>query len=125
MKDELDEIENLEEGYDLEEKALMMYYIGITQEGIPFNLYEGIEFSETLSEKYKEQNFFYVHYNLRESFVKEAFGILRGHNIVSITEIRKDPIHIFRIIKSSSQVSDKTKEMANDLIKIINKMIKE
>ena len=40
---------------ELSPLALMMYYIGVTQEGIPFNLYEGIEHSETLSEKYKEQ----------------------------------------------------------------------
>ena len=93
MKDELDEIENLEQGFDLENKALMIYYIGVTQEGIPFNLYEGIEYSETLSEKYKQQNYFYIHYNLKESFILDIMILNGDVNVyINLKEINYEDI---------------------------------
>ena len=93
MKDELDEIENLEQGFDLENKALMIYYIGVTQEGIPFNLYEGIEYSETLSEKYKQQNYFYIHYNLKESFILDIMILNGDVNVyINLKEINDEDI---------------------------------
>ena len=38
----------------------MMYYLGVTKKGIPFTLNEGVEHSETLSEKYEYQDYFYI-----------------------------------------------------------------
>ena len=97
MKDELDEIENLQEGFDIEENALMIYYIGVTLEGIPFNLYEGIEHSETLSELYKEQKYFYTHYNLKESFVLDIMMLNGDVDIyVNIKEINEEDIKLIQ-----------------------------
>ena len=97
MKDELEEFENLEEGFELEENALMTYYIGVTQEGIPFNLYEGIEFSETLSERYKQQNYFYMHYNLKESFVLDIMMLNGDVDVyINIKEINEEDIKLIQ-----------------------------
>ena len=77
-KNEMDEMKNIEEDfYSIEDNVIMEYYIGLTQEGIPFVLNEGIEHSETLSEKYKAENYFYSHYNLSESFILDIM-ILNG-----------------------------------------------
>ena len=56
------------ENNNLDRKTLMMYYIGVTKIGIPFTLYEVIEHSETLSNKYFFQNYWYIHNDLSEDF---------------------------------------------------------
>ena len=53
---------------NLNKKSLMMYYIGVTKIGTPFTLYEVIEHSETLSNKYFYQNYWYIHNDLNENF---------------------------------------------------------
>ena len=89
-KEEKDDLEN---DYRIEENAIMMYYIGVTNEGIPFNLYEGIEHSETLSEKEREKKYSYIHYNLKESFVLDIM-ILNGDIdiYIDINEIKEEDI---------------------------------
>ena len=53
---------------DLTKKSMMMYYIGVTKMGIPFTLYEVIEHSETLNDKYFYQNYFYLHNDISQPF---------------------------------------------------------
>ena len=59
----------MEEGYNIEEDTLMEYYIGVTQEGIPFYLYEDIfDRYHYINEKYylniyiTKQNYMEFHY---------------------------------------------------------------
>ena len=102
MKDEVENEENLEEGFQIEKKALMMYYIGVTQEGIPFNLYEGIENSETLSEKYKEQKYIYTHYNLKETFVLDIMVLNGDIDVyIDVKEINEEDKKVFQNIENT------------------------
>ena len=95
MKNEIENEENLEEGFEIKKKAIMAYYIGLTQEGIPFNLYENIEHSETLSEKYKEQKYVYMHYNLKENFVIDIMILYGDVDVyIDVKEINEEDIRI-------------------------------
>lgn len=97
IKNELGEFQNIDEGYNIEEDTLMEYYIGVTQEGIPFYLYEGIEHSETLSEKYKTQKYLYSHYILKESFVLNVMVLNGDIDIhIDVKEINENDIKITR-----------------------------
>ena len=64
-------------------------------------------------------------YEQRKYFVKEAFNVFRENGIVSILELRTNYNKLIKVMKSSSKVSDKTKEMFNDLLQIFNKIRKE
>jgi len=61
-------IKEEEENNNLDKRSMMMYYIGVTKLGTPFTLYEIIEHSETLSNAYLYQNYWYIHNNISESF---------------------------------------------------------
>lgn len=99
IKDESEETENknFEDITKIEENAIMTYYIGVTKEGIPFNIFEGIEHSETLSENYKSQTYFYSHYDIQESFILDLM-ILNGDIdiFIDIKEINENDIELIR-----------------------------
>ena len=48
---------------ELNQASLMSFYLGVTKKGYPFTLNEGVEQSQTLSEQYNYQNYFYIHKN--------------------------------------------------------------
>ena len=62
---------------ELNKRSLMSYYIGVTKRGIPFNLYEGIEHSETITDQYNYQDYFYIHKDINNPFNLEL-NILNG-----------------------------------------------
>lgn len=99
VKDESEETENknLEDNLKIEENAIMTYYIGVTKEGIPFNIFEGIEHSETLSDNYKSQTYFYSHYDTKESFILDIM-ILNGDIdiFIDVKEINENDIELIR-----------------------------
>ena len=68
---------NEDENDQLDQNTIMSYYLGITKRGIPFTLNEGIEHSETLSEKYDYQNYFYIHKDINNPLSLEL-NILNG-----------------------------------------------
>ena len=85
---------------NLNKKSLMMYYIGVTKIGTPFTLYEVIEHSETLSNKYFYQNYWYIHNDLNENFHLDI-NVLSGEvdvfvniNQIPIENITKQNIDI-------------------------------
>ena len=65
------------ENNNLDKKSMMAYYIGVTKLGTPFTLYEVIEHSETLSNAYLYQNYWYIHINISESFLLDI-NVLSG-----------------------------------------------
>ena len=70
-------VKDEEENKNLNKRSMMMYYIGVTKLGIPFTLYEVIEHSETLSNKYAFQSYWYIHNDLSESFILDV-NVLSG-----------------------------------------------
>ena len=66
-----------DESEQLESSSIMMYYLGVTKKGIPFTLNEGVEHSETLSEKYEYQDYFYIHKDINNPFNLEI-NVLNG-----------------------------------------------
>ena len=55
-----DSFKNNDNG-ELNQNSLMYFYLGVTRTGIPFTLNEGVEHSETITEKYNYQDYFYIH----------------------------------------------------------------
>ncbi|MBR1377165.1 MAG: DUF2974 domain-containing protein [Bacilli bacterium] len=64
-------------------------------------------------------------YSKREKFITEVFDILRENEITSLLQIKSDFTYVFKLVKSSANVSDETKQMVNDLLKILSKVTKE
>ena len=64
-------------------------------------------------------------YEQRKYFVKETFNIFKENGIVSILELRTSYNKLIKVMKSSSKVSEETKEMFSDLLQIFNKIRKE
>ena len=90
-----------EENQNLNKKSIMMYYIGVTKIGTPFTLYEVIEHSETLSNKYFYQNYWYIHNDLSENFHLDV-NVLSGEVDVFIN-INQIPIE--NITKQNFDIS--------------------
>ena len=100
------ETEKEEENNNLNKKSIMMYYIGATKLGTPFTLYEVIEHSETLSDKYLYQSYWYVHNNFSESF-RLDINVLSGEVdvFVSVNQLQIEKIINNTFILSSLQDS--------------------
>lgn len=67
-------------------------------------------------------------YFTRKYFVEDIFNVLKKNNITEISQFKENYINIFRLIKYSNDISDKSKEMMRDLREIIveiNKDIKK
>ena len=71
----------------------MMYYLGVTKRGVPFTLNEGTENSQTLSEKYDYQDYFYFNKDKKILFILEV-NVLNGEVdvFVDIKELKKENI---------------------------------
>ena len=89
------------ENNNLNRKSIMMYYLGVTKIGTPFTLYEVIEHSETLSNKYFYQNYWYIHNDLSENFYLDV-NVLSGE--VDII-INTNQIPIENITKSNFDIN--------------------
>ena len=76
LKDLTTNIDNIE-NEEIDDNLIMMYYLGVTKEGLPFYLNEGIEHSVTLNKNYKYQNYIYTHYNFSQPF-NLLINILNG-----------------------------------------------
>ena len=66
-----------DENEELDRRSIMSYYLGITKRGLPFTLNEGLEHSETITEKYNYQDYFYIHKDIDNPFNLEL-NILNG-----------------------------------------------
>ena len=91
----------------IDDDILMMYYIGVTKEGLPFYLKEGIEHSITLTKNYKSQNYIYTHYNISQP-IKLNLNILNGQVDIYISnrELKtKDFNYIEKEMKESNSES--------------------
>ena len=67
-------------------------------------------------------------YSTRKYFVEDVFNVLKKNNITEISQFKENYINIIRLLKYSNSISDKSKEMLNDLKGItieINKDIKK
>ena len=99
LQDLTTDIEN-DDNDKLDDDLIMMYYIGVTKEGIPFYLKEGIEHSFTLNKNYKYQNYIYTHYDLSQPF-HLLLNILNGQVdlFISPKELElEDFYHIYKYI---------------------------
>ena len=65
------------EDEELSRNSLMSYYLGITKRGLPFSLNEGVEHSETITEQYNYQDYFYIHKDVNNPFNLEL-NVLNG-----------------------------------------------
>ena len=68
----------------IDDKVNLMYYIGITKEGNPFYLKEGVEHSITLNNNYLYQIYSYTHFNLSQE-IQINLNILNGKVDLFIT----------------------------------------
>ena len=55
----------------------MSYYLGVTKRGVPFTLNEGVEHSETITEQYNYQDYFYIHKDINSPLNLEL-NVLNG-----------------------------------------------
>lgn len=55
----------------------------------------------------------------RKHFIKQVFKLFKKNNIVSLIDLKKNHKLIIELLKSMSDVSDKTKEMAKELINMV------
>ena len=94
-------IKDEEENNNLNKKSIMMYYLGVTKIGTPFILYEVIEHSETLTNKYFYQNYWYIHNDLNENFYLDV-NVLSGEVDVLINT---NPIPIENITNNNIDIS--------------------
>ena len=105
MPDITTDIENIEENEENKEKIIRMYYIGVTKEGIPFYLKEGIEHSVTLNNNYLIQGYTYTQFNISNPN-QIVINMLNGKVDLFITNlyIEKDDLtHIYNILNNSTQ----------------------
>lgn len=64
-------------------------------------------------------------YDTRRYFVEDIFSILRTNDIISISQLKKDYKHFISIIRKTNNISSKSKEMLQDLKKIIREIDKD
>ena len=97
-----------DENEELDQTSLMMYYLGVTKWGIPFTLNEGVEHSETLTENYYYQDYFYIHKNINSPLNIEL-NILNGEVdlFIDFKEIKKENIY------KSAKIIGNNNEMQN------------
>ena len=78
---------------EIDKKAVMNYYLGVTSGDTPFLLFESIEHSMTLTDDYNQQLYFYSHGNIKEPF-ELNINCLSGavHVFVDINKIDEDEI---------------------------------
>ena len=94
-----DNIREDDENEELEQSSLMMYYLGITKRGIPFSLNEGVEHSETLSDKYEYQDYYYIHKDINNPLNLEV-NTLNGEVdvFIDVKELTRENItNIYKI----------------------------
>ena len=104
LRDHTTNIDNSEDE-NIDDKLLLMYYLGVTKEGMPFYLKEGIEHRATLNNNYRYQHYIFNHYNNTQPF-QLLVNILNGQVdlFISNKELQfKDLTAIYdNIIKDSS-----------------------
>ena len=67
-------------------------------------------------------------YETRKYFVNDIFDVIEKNNIKDISEVKKNYFKLIRLLKNSNYLSDKSKQMLNDLkevIKEINKVMEK
>ena len=69
---------------ELNQNSLMSFYLGVTKKGLPFFLNEGVGQSQTISEKYNYQVYFYTHRDINNPLNLEL-NILNGEVDVFIS----------------------------------------
>ena len=102
---------------ELEVSSLMMYYLGVTKRGVPFSLNEGVEHSETLSEKYDFQDYYYIHKDIKNPLNLEV-NTLNGEVdvFVDVKELTRDNItNIYKILENNSINNENNNILRNSL----------
>ena len=61
----------------------------------------------------------------RKRFVTNLFDILRENDITTLTQIKTDFSNVIKIVKGSKIITEETKKMLNELIRIINEANKK
>ena len=106
-----------DENEELVETSLMTYYLGVTRRGIPFTLNEGVEHSETLTDNYYYQDYFYIHRNINDPLNIEV-NVLNGEVdvIVDVKEIKKENItEIYKNPRKYDMNNNQNEDMKNVL----------
>ena len=94
-----------------------MYYLGVTKRGIPFTLNEGVENSETLSEKYDYQDYFYLHKDIRNPLNLEV-NVLNGEVdiFVDVKEMKRENItNIYKSLENNQLTNENTIQIPKSL----------
>ena len=97
-----------DENEELDTVSLMMYYLGVTKRGIPFTLNEGVEHSETLSDNYDYQNYFYIHKDINEPLNLEV-NILNGEVdvFIDVKELTRENItNIYKNLEKNNNIEE-------------------
>ena len=90
---------------ELNQASLMSFYLGVTKQGYPFTLNEGVEQSQTLSEQYNYQHYFYVHTNINNPLSVEI-NILSGEIDVFISSKKYSKENITQIYEQLDKNSN-------------------
>ena len=90
-----------DENNELDTNSLMVYYLGVSKLGTPFSLNEGIEHSETLSETYNFQNYWYFHRDFDEPFQLDV-NVLSGEVDIFIDVIELSKENITKIYENKN-----------------------
>ena len=109
-----DESYNEYNNEELNQASLMSFYLGVTKKGYPFTLNEGVEQSQTLTEKYNYQNYFYIHTNINNPLYLEL-NILSGEIDVFISPKKYSRENITQIYEQLDKNSNNLVEN-NELI---------
>ena len=109
-----------DESEELELNSLMMYYLGVTKQSLPFTLTEGIEHSETLNTKYDYQGYYYIHKDISNPFYLEV-NVLNGEVDVFIDtkELTRDNIVSLYVILEKQSKRESLDETESETLRRI------
>ena len=61
-------------------------------------------------------------YFTRKEFIDDVFNVLKKNNITEISQFKKNITNVFKLVKYSNDISEKSKNMINELKVIINEI---
>ena len=105
---------------ELNQASLMSFYLGVTKKGYPFKLNEGVEQSQTITEKYNYQNYFYIHRNINNPLNLEL-NVLSGEIDVFISPkkyLKENITQIYESLdKNSKNILDNNELISSTYMK--------
>ena len=109
------------EDEELSHNSLMSYYLGVTKRGLPFSLNEGVEHSETITEQYNYQDYFYIHKDINNPLNLEL-NVLNGEVDVFINTKQLNNDDIIKIYERIEGNNNNANNNLNEKDDIINSL---